>query len=160
GLVIPLLALLGLNGDFRRVLAFDENDVAGAAFDHLALDRFHPDATGRAVFADAVQEDAAIASGVLAWRPGLLAPFELGNQVIVVGLGVSDEAAEDLPGDMDHAIVHGEDFFRIVVLALAAKPGVEAGQVLAIEELGNAVFVIGAGLISPSQQERGEDRKK
>src|SRR5262249_2064337 len=55
GLVVPLLpALLGLGGDFRLALAADQDDVAGASLDHLALDRFHPGAAGRAILANAV----------------------------------------------------------------------------------------------------------
>src|SRR5207248_932222 len=40
------LAHLDLALDGRLVLAGDEDDVAGAALDHLALDRFHPRAAG------------------------------------------------------------------------------------------------------------------
>src|SRR5262249_27219613 len=154
-LEIPLLALLGLNRYLRRVLPLDQDNIAGAALDHLALDRLHPDTAGRAILADAVQEDAAITRGVLARRPGLFAPFELGDQVIILVFLLRDEPAKDLARDMDHPIVHREDSFRIVVLPLALEPGVKAAQVLAVEELDGAVLVVGKAGWTGTDQDRG-----
>src|SRR5438045_3694422 len=50
----------------RAVCAVDDEDVAGASFDHLALDGFGPDL----IFAAAMYEDAAVASVVFARCPG------------------------------------------------------------------------------------------
>src|SRR5262249_59830751 len=88
--------------------------------------------------ADTVQQDAAIARGLLAWRPGLLAPLELRDQVVVAVLLLRNEAAEHLAGHVDHTVMNGEYFLRIVVLAVAFEPGVEVGQVRAVEQADGA----------------------
>src|SRR5581483_4783008 len=149
GLVVGLHAALGAGGpilDFARqlghVLAFDEDEVAGAALDHLALDRFEPDPAGGAVFADAMEQDAAVARRLFSRRPGLVAPLELDHEVIVLVLLLGHEAAVNLAGNADHAVRHAEDLERIVVLAerlvaflFRTQICVEVGQVLAVEHL-------------------------
>src|SRR5262249_34533115 len=89
GLEVRLFALAGLpvldlDRHGRHLLAADQDEVAGAAFDHLTFDRFHPDAAGGAIFAHAVQENATIARRLGPGREGLLAPLELDNQMIVL----------------------------------------------------------------------------
>src|SRR5262249_21614817 len=121
-LVVRLLALLALverrpvlrlDRQARAALAAGQDGVAGGALDHLALDGLHPRAAGRPVLADAVQEDAAVARGLLPRRPGLLAPFELHDEVIVRVLLLRREAAEGLAGDADHAVLDGEDLVGV-----------------------------------------------
>ena len=65
--------------------------------------------------------------------PGLLAPFEFDNQMVVTIGAVSNQPTVTVAGDMDHAVLDGEDFLRIRVLRIA-NPRVEAFQVAAIEQ--------------------------
>src|SRR5262249_31779287 len=71
-----------------------------------------------------------------------------------------DEAAEDFAGNVDHAVVHREDFLRVVVLALAFEPGVETGQVLTVEEADHVLRIIGGRKRSEAGQDNGQDGKR
>ena len=138
-----LADLLDGGSGFGPSLARDENEIARAALDHLALDRLHPDAAGRPVFTNAVQQNAKL-SIVFFTRGGQVRvpPLELDDQVIVLVFLFGDEAAECLAGDADGALDDGEDLVRIVVLAVRLLPllgsvevGVKVGEVLAVEQL-------------------------
>src|ERR1019366_1098053 len=151
-IVVPLLADgADVDGSLGLALAFDEEQVAGAPFDHLALDAFHP-RPGHAIFADAVQQDAAVARGLLALRPGFVAPLEFDDELIVLVFFFRREAAPDFAGDADGAIHDGEDLLRIIVLAVrllaflgSDEVGVKVAEVLAVEELDRLGDRIGAG---------------
>ena len=101
-------------------------------------------AAGRSVLAMGVHEDTAVASPVLARRPGLVAPLELHHKVIVFILLFSHQSSVDLAGDVHHAVVDGEDLFRVVVLAVGRRPepGVEIRQVLAVEKVDDALAAV------------------
>src|SRR5262249_53329744 len=69
------------------------------------------------------------------------------------------EAAERLAADADGAVLDGEDLVGIVVLAEPAQVGVEAGQVLAVEE-GNKALVLVVGGASQGRQAGQEGEQK
>src|SRR3954454_14246774 len=69
----------------RKISAAHDQDIARAALNDLRLDRLGPNL----VFADKMNEDAAVASIVCAWSPGLFAPFELGDELVVGVVGLA-----------------------------------------------------------------------
>src|SRR5262249_39908317 len=121
--------LLGLDRKAALAAPADDDEVAGAALDHLALERLHPALSVAAVRAGAVQQDTAVAGVVLARRPGLLAPLEFDSQVVVLVLALGDEPAPHLAADADHAVADGEDLLGVVVLAVGLLAGLGRGQV-------------------------------
>src|SRR5262249_11458404 len=113
------------------VFTADDDEVSVAALGELALDARHPGAAGAAVGAGRVQEDAGVAHEFAA--VGALAPLVLDGQVIVLVLLVGGDVAVAVAADVQHTVLRGEDFLRVVALAVA-EPGREAGEVLAVEE--------------------------
>src|SRR5262249_58698457 len=99
-LVVPLPpAFLSFDGQGEgMVLVAQHQQVAGAAFDHLAFDGGHPRAEA-AVGPLAVDEDTAVPRGLLARRIGLFAPLVLDDELVVAVLLLSDQTAEHFAGN-------------------------------------------------------------
>ncbi len=102
-----------------------------------------------------MQEDAAVARGLRAGSMGLLAPLELDDEVVILVLLLGDEAAKNLSRDSDRPVLYAKDVFGVLVLAELRQVGVEARQVLAVEELDR--FGYGAGGNRCGQAKQPED---
>src|SRR5262249_41652933 len=119
-------------------------DVAVIALQTLHLDALGPDL----VLALDVHQAAAVA--VLDELP-----VELEDVVLVALLGV--EVAVGLAGDDDDAALDAEDL--AVVFLAVLQDGLEAGQVLAIEEIDEAL-VVPRGRSGACQEQAGEEASK
>ena len=134
-------------------------EVAAVAFLDLELERAHPEAVAGAVWPDRVVAAAAVAHGLFARRPPLVAPTELESEVVVLVVRTRDQPTELSPEmriagraiDLDD----GEDAAGIAVepdrlrvfaacvlrqsrhvarLVWAAEVGVPAGQIAAVPQ--------------------------
>src|SRR5207249_8631088 len=110
----------------------------GAAPDHLELDRSGPNL----VRAGYVEENAAVTGHAGTRRMGGFAPLELSTEMVVGVFFLGDDVAVFRAGDVEHAVMDLEDLVRIFVFALLFQEGVEALQVLAVEEADHASFLV------------------
>ena len=98
-----------------RELRREDEDVAHAAFDDLGLDAGHPAAAHGALRAEAVHEDAVVARGLGALAPGLFAPLELDDQMVVLEAVERRDAAVAVAADVEQAVgLELEDVLRVV----------------------------------------------
>src|SRR5262249_7738821 len=123
-----------------------------------------PDAAVRAL---AMNQDTAISRCLFARRIRLLAPLVFHDQAIVAVLAFGGESAVHLAGYPDRSVHDRDDLRRIVVLterlllALGRRqPGIEVRQILAVEEVDDAVvpilcFVV--GLAGPRGEAKGNE---
>src|SRR5207237_626671 len=142
----PTWALVGaqydiagkLDGNHLLILALatNHNQVADAPLGQLAFDARHPGPTGATIGANSVQEDAGVADVFAA--VGLLSPLVLDCQVIITVLLVRGEIAIAVSRNVQQAILDRENPAWICALAIF-QPGVQAGQVLAVEERDDAL---------------------
>src|SRR5262249_42976824 len=100
----------------------DKDDIAGAALDHLELDRSGPNL----VQAGYVEENAAVTGEAGTRRMRGFAPLELGAEMVVGIFFLGDDVAVFRAGDVEHAVMDLEDLLRILVFALLFQKGVEA----------------------------------
>ena len=108
----------------------NQDDVAGAALDHLKFDGVRPDL----VLAIHVKQHAAVACLVLARLVRLLSPLEHHVQVVVSVFLFRDEVAKLRSGNVYRAVFHAEDVIRIIVLPLLLEERVEPIEILSVEQ--------------------------
>ncbi len=133
--------------------AVDEPEVAAIVLLDLALDRLGPDLVG----ADAVEQDARVAHGVLAGGPLLLAPLEFELEAVVAVFLHGQEAAEFLARDVDEAVLDPEDPLGVGLRVGAVRVGderVPAREVLAVEQRDG--FAQGRGVVDAGRGRGGQ----
>src|SRR5439155_19362981 len=79
----------------------DEDNIAGAALDHLELDRSGPNL----VRAGYVEENAAVTGHAGTRRMGGFAPRERGTEMVVGVFLLGDDVAVFRAGDVEHAVM-------------------------------------------------------
>ncbi len=99
-----------------RELWREHEDVANAAFDDLRLDAGHPGVAVSAVRAVGVQENAVVLRGLLAFAPGLRAPFEFNDEMVVAVVFLRGDITITASADVEGAILgKGPDVLRVVM---------------------------------------------
>src|SRR5437660_1124220 len=109
----------------------DQNDIAGAAFNHLELDGVRPDL----VLSVYMKQHAAIARLIFSWLMCVLAPAKHHVQIVVVVLLLGDEVAELRTGNMYRSVLDAKDMIGIVVLPVLLEIRVESVKVFAVKQL-------------------------
>lgn len=132
-----------------QVCAADDEDVAGATFDHLGFDGFGPDS----IASDKVNENAAVAGIALARSPCFFAPFEFGDEFVVGEVGLfGGDVAVVLAGDVQGAVFPVEDVVGIFVAAKIAEEGVE------VVRLQKVNGVVGSVRCATGKRNQGEQK--
>lgn len=117
-----------------QIRAIYDEDVAGAAFNHLALNRFWPDL----IASDEMDQDAAVAGVVSARCPGFFTPFEFGGQFVVGEVGLFRRGVTKvLAGDVELPVFPIED---VVGIFIAAEIAEERVEVLRLEQVNDVVL--------------------
>ena len=99
-------------GELRR----EHEDVTDAAFDDLRLDAGHPSVTVGTVRAVGVEEDAIVFRLLIAGAPGLRAPFEFEDEMVVAVVFLCGDIAIAATRDVEGAILgEGPDILRIIM---------------------------------------------
>ena len=120
GLLVAVLAELGADGDRERDPVrgpgAEDEDVAHAAFDDLGLDAGHPRPALGADRPEAMDEDAVVAGTLGAAAPGLLAPLELADEVVILVGALGHHGAIALAAHAEGAIrLQLVDFLGVAV---------------------------------------------
>ena len=94
----------------------EHEDVAHATFDDLRLDAGHPSVRVGAVRAVGVEEDAVVLGLLFAGAPGLGAPFEFEDEMVVSVVFLGGDVAIAATGDVEGAVLgKGPDVLGIIV---------------------------------------------
>ena len=152
--VLAIAVFAGGGGQLGRdtlaggIVSCHQDNVSDASLNDLELHRLHPrpaELFGRvAVRSLAMKQHAAVHRSALPLAPGREAPAKFNNQAVVRVLLLGHKPTKVLAADSDgrrsvDLIDHREDPLRVVVFGVG-QPGIEVGQILAVEQLDGLAF--------------------